>query len=56
MSRRLVSEAELARRLGVSARTVSAMRKKGKLPAIIINRKNIRYDPAEVMATLKGEA
>jgi excisionase family DNA binding protein len=51
---KFISEAELAKRLGVPRRSIATMRRDGRLPAITLNRKNVRYDEAEVIAVLKG--
>jgi len=45
---RLLSRAQVAQRLGTCAHTVQRLTRRGLLPAIIFNKRLIRYDPEVV--------
>ncbi|WP_336857196.1 helix-turn-helix domain-containing protein [Sinomonas albida] len=51
---RLLTRAELAKRTGVSERTVDRLRLAGKLPCVRVGRA-VRFDPVEVDAALKDQ-
>ena len=50
----LLSRAQVAQRLGVCRHTVQRLTRRGILPAIIFNRRLIRYAPAAVEAYIQS--
>lgn len=44
----LLSRAEVAQRLGVCPHTIQRLTRKGELPALVFNRRLIRYSPVVV--------
>lgn len=53
-SNQLVTALRLATILDVTPETVALWRRRGLIPAITINRTTIRYDVADVLASLKS--
>lgn len=51
----LLTSRELAKRLGVTAGTIKRWRSQGRIPAIEITAKTVRYDPADVRRALDQE-
>ena len=52
----LLSRAEVAQRLGVCPHTIQRLTRRGILPAIVFNRRLIRYSPDAVEAYIKAAA
>ena len=53
---RLLSRAEVALRIGVCPHTIQRLTRRGILPAIVFNRRLIRYSPDAVEAYIKAAA
>ncbi len=51
----LITAAELADRLRVKARTIQEWTREGRIPAVRINSKIIRYDPHAVLRALEQQ-
>lgn len=52
----LINRVELAKQLSVSPRQVDYLRAQGRIPAIEIGRRCVRYKLADCIATLSQEA
>lgn len=52
----LVDSREMARRLGVGDTLVEAMARDGRIPSIRVGEKSLRFQPAAVLAALRGKA
>jgi len=50
----LLTRAEVARRLGTCTHTVQRLTRRGLLPAIVFNRRLIRYQPEAVEAFIQS--